>query len=138
MADKQTKPTDPSERAAQRSERKRARRSWRLRQREKNRAAKATSSSGEPQEQAPQRAETKRRMRRGVVVSAKSDKTITVRIDRPQPHRIYKKVVRTSATVRAHDEQNDASEGDTVRVVESRPRSRSKRWRLVEVVERAR
>lgn len=75
--------------------------------------------------------------RQGVVVSDKADKTITVRIDVARRHRKYQKIVRTSSTVHAHDERNDAHIGDTVVVRESRPLSRSKRWRLVEVVERA-
>lgn len=78
------------------------------------------------------------RVLRGIVVSDKSDKTITVRIDVARQHRTYGKIVRTSSKVAAHDERNEASAGDTVRVVESRPLSKSKRWRLVEVVERAR
>jgi small subunit ribosomal protein S17 len=73
----------------------------------------------------------------GTVVSDKADKTITVRVDIVRRHRRYEKVVRQSATVHAHDERNEAAEGDVVRVVESRPLSRTKRWRLVEVVERA-
>jgi small subunit ribosomal protein S17 len=72
-----------------------------------------------------------------VVVSDKADKTITVRIDVARRHRRYKKIVRTSNTLHAHDETNDANLGDTVIVRESRPLSRSKRWRLVQVVERA-
>ena len=72
------------------------------------------------------------------MVSDKADKTITVRIDVTRRHRTYKKIVRSSSTLHAHDERNDANIGDTVRVVESRPLSRSKRWRLVEVLERAR
>jgi small subunit ribosomal protein S17 len=79
-----------------------------------------------------------RKVREGVVVSDKADKTITVRIDVARQHRMYKKVVRTSSTLHAHDEDNAAHVGDTVRVVESRPISRSKRWRLVDVLERAR
>jgi small subunit ribosomal protein S17 len=75
--------------------------------------------------------------RQGVVVSDKADKTITVRIDVARRHRKYQKIVRTSNTLHAHDESNDAHIGDTVVVRESRPLSRSKRWRLVEVVERA-
>jgi small subunit ribosomal protein S17 len=78
------------------------------------------------------------RIRQGVVVSDKADKTITVRIDTARPHRTYGKIVRSSSTLHAHDERNEAGAGDTVRVVESRPLSRSKRWRLVEIVERAR
>ena len=77
-------------------------------------------------------------MRQGIVVSDRADKTITVRIDVASPHRKYKKIVRTSSTLHAHDEHNEANIGDTVRLVESRPLSRTKRWRLVEVLERAR
>ena len=77
-------------------------------------------------------------MRQGLVVSDKADKTITVRVDTARRHRRYEKIVRRSTTLHAHDERNDASAGDTVRVVESRPLSRTKRWRLLEVVERAR
>ena len=72
------------------------------------------------------------------VVSDRADKTITVRIDMIRRHRVYGKVVRESGTLHAHDETNQAGEGDVVRVVESRPLSRSKRWRLVEVLEKAR
>jgi small subunit ribosomal protein S17 len=76
--------------------------------------------------------------RQGIVVSDRADKTITVRIDMARRHRRYEKIVRTSNTVHAHDERNDAHIGDTVIVREARPLSRTKRWRLVEVVERAR
>ena len=61
-----------------------------------------------------------------------------MRVDTARQHRMYKKIVRTSATLHAHDENNDAHTGDMVRVVESRPLSRTKRWRLSEVLERAR
>ncbi|MGB0092250.1 MAG: 30S ribosomal protein S17 [Solirubrobacteraceae bacterium] len=72
-----------------------------------------------------------------MVVSDRADKTITVRIDIARRHRRYDKIVRTSRRLHAHDERNDAHIGDTVIVRESRPLSRSKHWRLVEVVERA-
>jgi small subunit ribosomal protein S17 len=78
------------------------------------------------------------KVRLGKVVSDKADKTITVRIDVARRHRRYQKIVRSSTTLHAHDERNDAHAGDLVRVVESRPMSRTKRWRLVEVLERAR
>ena len=71
------------------------------------------------------------------VISDKADKTITVKIDVARRHRRYQKIVRSSTTLHAHDERNDAHPGDTVLVQECRPMSRSKRWRLVEVVERA-
>jgi small subunit ribosomal protein S17 len=77
------------------------------------------------------------KIRQGVVVSDKADKTITVRIDTARRHRRYNKIVRTSRTLHAHDELNDANIGDTVIVREARPLSRTKRWRLVQVVERA-
>jgi small subunit ribosomal protein S17 len=76
-------------------------------------------------------------VRRGVVVSSKPDKTITVRIDAVRPHPRYGKVVRNTGTLHAHDERNQANEGDVVRIVECRPLSRTKRWRLLEVLERA-
>ena len=76
-------------------------------------------------------------VRLGKVVSDKADKTITVRIDIAKRHRRYRKIVRTTSTLHAHDERNDAHAGDLVRVVECRPMSRTKRWRLVEILERA-
>jgi small subunit ribosomal protein S17 len=75
--------------------------------------------------------------RLGKVISDKADKTITVKIDVARRHRRYQKIVRSSTTLHAHDERNDAHEGDLVRVVEARPTSRLKRWRLVEILERA-
>jgi small subunit ribosomal protein S17 len=75
--------------------------------------------------------------RLGTVVSDKADKTITVRIDVARRHRRYQKIVRSSTTLHAHDEANDANIGDVVRIIESRPLSATKRWRLVEVLERA-
>ncbi|HEY3970094.1 MAG TPA: 30S ribosomal protein S17 [Solirubrobacteraceae bacterium] len=79
-----------------------------------------------------------RKVRQGIVVSDKAEKTITVRIDVARRHRRYEKIVRSSTTVHAHDENNDAHEGDVVRVIESRPLSATKRWKLLEVLERAR
>ena len=98
--------------------------------------AKAPARSTEataPRERAPSVQKT----RQGIVVSDKADKTITVRIDVARRHRRYEKIVRTSSTLHAHDEANDAHIGDTVIVREARPLSRLKRWRLVQVVERA-
>ena len=79
----------------------------------------------------------RRKMRTGVVVSDKMDKTVLIRIDRQVRHRLYDKTVRRSSKLAAHDEENDAHVGDTVRVMETRPLSKSKRWRVVEIVERA-
>jgi len=75
--------------------------------------------------------------RQGLVVSNKGEKTITVRIDIARRHPTYEKVVRRSRTLHAHDERNEAGEGDTVRIIETRPLSKTKRWRLVEVLEKA-
>ena len=66
------------------------------------------------------------------------DKTIVVSVERLARHRLYKRVIRLTTKFKAHDERNEAHVGDTVRVEESRPRSRTKRWRLLEVLERAR
>jgi small subunit ribosomal protein S17 len=73
----------------------------------------------------------------GVVKSDKMDKTIVVEITRRTLHPLYKKYVTRSKSIKAHDEKNEAHQGDTVRVIECRPLSRDKRWRLVEVVEKA-
>ena len=126
------------ERAAERSEKRRKnaeqRRRWRGKQREK----RGSGAPGEGTPVAERRGTGGPRVRQGVVVSDGADKTITVRIDIARQHRTYDKIVRTSSTLHAHDERNEASAGDTVRVVESRPLSRTKRWRLVEILERAR
>ena len=131
------KPRTPEERHADRvaERRKKAvvRRAERARAREKARESGGTPQTTAPREHGPGRQKT----RQGVVVSDKADKTITVRIDIARRHRRYEKIVRTSSTLHAHDERNDAHVGDTVIVRESRPLSRIKRWRLVEVVERA-
>ena len=120
----------PEERLEVRRQKATARR----RRREQERAKKTTKGEGTPPADhgagSPQ-------VRLGKVVSDKADKTITVRIDVAKRHRRYRKIVRSSSTVHAHDERNDANEGDLVRVVECRPMSRTKRWRLVDILERA-
>lgn len=78
-----------------------------------------------------------RKERIGVVVSSKMDKSILVAIERQIMHPIYGKYVKKTTKLMAHDESNDAGEGDTVRIMETRPLSKRKRWRLVEIVERA-
>jgi small subunit ribosomal protein S17 len=99
---------------------------------------KARASAGEPQGTPPrEHAGGKQKTRQGVVVSDRAQKTITVRIDVTHRHPRYSKIVRTSNTLHAHDEQGDAHLGDSVLVRECRPLSRTKRWRLVEVLERA-
>jgi small subunit ribosomal protein S17 len=79
-----------------------------------------------------------RKTRIGVVVSDKMDKTIVVAIERRVQHPVYGKMVRRTRRLKAHDERNEAKQGDTVRIMETRPLSKDKRWRLVEIVERAR
>ena len=79
-----------------------------------------------------------RKVRVGVVVSDSRDKTVTVEVPSSHRHPRYDKIVRTSTKFHAHDEANDAHVGDTVRIMETRPLSKQKRWRVVEVLERAR
>jgi small subunit ribosomal protein S17 len=79
-----------------------------------------------------------RKERVGLVISNGMDKTITVAIQRQIKHPIYGKIIKRTTKLRAHDESNDARQGDTVRIMETRPLSKTKRWRLIEVVERAR
>jgi len=79
----------------------------------------------------------RRKVRQGTVVSTGMDKTIIVRVDRTMRHPLYDKVVKSSSKLHAHDAANDAKMGDVVRVMETRPISKSKRWRLVDIVERA-
>ena len=73
----------------------------------------------------------------GRVVSDKMDKTVTVRLERLVKHPLYGKYIRRSSKVHAHDETNDCKEGDTVRIAETRPQSKTKSWQVIEVVERA-
>ena len=81
---------------------------------------------------------TTRKVRVGIVVSDKMQKTVVVRLERRFAHPRYGKMVTRSTKVKAHDEQNDAKTGDTVRIMETRPLSKDKRWRVVEIVDRAR
>jgi small subunit ribosomal protein S17 len=79
-----------------------------------------------------------RKTRIGLVVSDKMQKTVVVAIERRVPHPTYGKMVTRTKRVKAHDEENSAKTGDTVRIVETRPLSKDKRWRVVEIVDRAR
>ena len=79
-----------------------------------------------------------RKVRVGLVVSDKMQKTVVVAIERRVPHPVYGKMVTRTKRVKAHDEENAAKAGDTVRIMETRPLSKDKRWRVVEIVERAR
>ena len=79
-----------------------------------------------------------RKSRTGLVVSDKMDKTVVVAIERRVPHPVYGKMVTRTKRLKAHDEENSAKVGDTVRIVETRPLSKDKRWRVVEIMNRAR
>jgi small subunit ribosomal protein S17 len=125
----------PEERQAEREQRRRAKAVARGRHRQSRRAKKGEPRAGTP---VAERRPNPAKVRQGIVVSDRADKTITVRIDFARRHPAYEKIVRRSRTLHAHDETNEAGQGDVVRVVETRPISRSKRWRLLEVVEKAR
>jgi small subunit ribosomal protein S17 len=123
----------PEERATARAEaRKQAgtkRSSYRTKRRTKHEAGTGTPPA--------ERESAGRKTRQGRVVSSKPDKTITVAIEVARRHPQYEKIVRRSRTLHAHDAQNEAGEGDLVRIIETRPMSRTKRWRLVEILEKA-
>ena len=122
------------ERHAERVAVRKAKAVARKRRRDQEKAKKTEKREGTP---AKEHVAGNPQVRRGTVVSAQPDKTITVRIDSARRHRKYEKIVRSSTTLHAHDETNDANEGDVVTIVECRPLSRLKRWKLVEVLERA-
>ena len=96
---------------------------------------RATERKPISREEKPEHERGRRQERRGVVVSDAMDKTIVVKVDSVRSHAKYKKVIRRSIKFHAHDEQNQAHIGDIVRIVETRPLSKTKRWRLAEVVE---
>jgi small subunit ribosomal protein S17 len=125
----------PEERATERAEEHRASGERRRRYRAVRRRKRGEPGTGTPpatREPGP------KKVRQGTVVSAGGDKTITVEIAVVRRHPTYEKVVRRTSRLHAHDEANQAQEGDVVRVVESRPLSRTKRWRLLEILEKAR
>jgi small subunit ribosomal protein S17 len=128
-------PRSAEERATARAEKHRAsaerRRRYRA-ARKRKRGEPGTGTPPAPREPGP------KKVRQGIVVSAGGDKTITVEIAVVRRHRTYEKVVRRTSRLHAHDEANQAQAGDVVRVVESRPLSRTKRWRLLEILEKAR
>ncbi len=124
----------PEERAAGRKDR-RARKAAERRKERAGTKADKKGGAGTPRAEHESNAA---KVRQGIVVSNKGDKSITVRIDIARRHPTYEKIVRRSRTLHAHDERNEAGEGDVVRVVETRPLSKTKRWRLVDVVEKAR
>jgi small subunit ribosomal protein S17 len=123
----------PEERAAARREARKKAAAKRSSYRTKHRA-KSDAGTGTPP---AERRSAGRKTRQGRVVSSKPDKTITVAIEVARRHPQYEKIVRRSRTLHAHDARNEAGEGDLVKVVETRPLSRTKRWRLVEILEKA-
>jgi small subunit ribosomal protein S17 len=133
-------PMSAEERQAERDAQRRAKAAARRRERERERAKRRQRAAAGEVSLTPARAHGlgRQKTRQGVVVSDRAAKTITVRIDVARRHRRYAKIVRTSTTLHAHDERSEAKIGDTVLVRESRPLSRTQRWRLVSVLERAR
>jgi small subunit ribosomal protein S17 len=127
-------PSDPEERKTERAKARERKATLRRKQRAAAKAAHAAGTGTAPAEREANAA----KVRQGIVVSSKGDKSITVRIDIARRHRTYEKIVRSSTKLHAHDERNEAGEGDVVRVIETRPLSKTKRWRLVDVVEKAR
>jgi small subunit ribosomal protein S17 len=125
----------PEERAAQRSEHRKGKAAERRKERAAAKGGRTGTGTGTPP---AERDSNAAKVRQGIVVSNKGDKSITVRIDIARRHPTYEKIVRRSRTLHAHDERNEAGEGDVVRVIETRPLSKTKRWRLVDVVEKAR
>ncbi len=123
----------PEERASKRAQE----RKLKAASRRKERAAAKTDKTAGTGTPVAEKDAVAAKTRQGIVVSNKGEKSITVRIDIARRHPTYEKVVRRSRTLHAHDEQNEAGEGDTVRIVETRPLSKTKRWRLVEVLEKA-
>jgi len=90
-----------------------------------------------PEPPAEGKARLRRKIRTGVVVSDQNDKTVTVLVERQFAHRLYTKQVRKTKKYRAHDETNQYQTGDVVRIVETRPLSKTKRWRVIELLERS-
>lgn len=124
----------PEERAAKRAEHRAHKAAERRKERAAEKAKRDGSGTGTP---VADRDANAAKVRQGIVVSNKGDKSITVRIDIARRHPTYEKIVRRSRTLHAHDERNEAGEGDVVQVVETRPLSKTKRWRLVGVLEKA-
>jgi small subunit ribosomal protein S17 len=125
---------NPDERAAKRSEHRAHKAAERRKERAAEKAKRDGSGIGTP---VAERDANAAKVRQGIVVSNKGDKSITVRIDIARRHPTYEKIVRRSRTLHAHDERNEAGEGDVVQVVETRPLSKTKRWRLVGILEKA-
>jgi small subunit ribosomal protein S17 len=126
----------PEQRQADREAARAKKAAVRRKRREEIKAARKGDGVGTPRAEKTRTGKPKERQ--GKVVSDKTDKTITVQIDTARRHPVYEKIVRQSHKIHAHDERNEAHEGDVVRVIETRKLSKTKHWRLVEVVEKAR
>ena len=139
-AEAAAEPEAPAEPQAQSQPKKKSKRLPRALRPQKTRPKRATATgerkpiSREPK---PEHDRGRRQERRGIVVSDAMDKTIVVKVDTIRAHPRYKKVIRRSTKFHAHDEQNSAHVGDVVRIVETRPLSKTKNWRLAEIVEAA-
>jgi small subunit ribosomal protein S17 len=131
----------PQKTPEEREEERKQAREAKARARRKRRAdakAEAKPGSGEGTPPAEKTRTGKPKERQGLVTSNKGDKTITVQIDSARRHPVYEKIVRQRHKIHVHDERNEAGEGDVVRVIETRKLSKTKHWRLVEIVEKAR
>jgi small subunit ribosomal protein S17 len=131
----------PQKTPEEREEERKKAREAKARARRKRRAdakAEAKPGTGEGTPRAEKTRTGKPKERQGLVTSNKGDKTITVQIDSARRHPVYEKIVRQRHKIHVHDERNEAGEGDVVRVIETRKLSKTKHWRLVEIVEKAR
>jgi small subunit ribosomal protein S17 len=139
VADAEVAEEAPAEAAAVSEPKRKKKRLPRSERPKKTRPRRVPSSERKPivRLPKPEHERGRRQERQGTVVSANADKTIVVRVDVVKVHPRYKKVVKRSTRLHAHDEENQAKLGDVVRVVETRPLSRMKRWRLQEIVEAA-
>ena len=129
-------PAPPAQQSGPKPKRKRVPRALRP-PRTKTKVAKPETRKPIVRLEKPEHDRGRRQERQGKVVSSAMDKTIVVKVDTLKAHPKYKKVVRRSNTFHAHDEANQANVGDIVRIVETRPLSKTKRWRLAEIVEAA-
>ena len=122
-----------SDREAQRKAKAASRRRYRQGRGKVRKAAMETGDGTPKAERVPGNP----KVRQGIVVSSKGEKTITVKVESARRHPAYEKVIRSSKMFHAHDERNEAGPGDTVRLIETRPMSKTKHWRLIEILERA-
>ena len=96
-----------------------------------------TATQTRPETETAESARGQRKVRLGTVIADKMDKTVIVQVGSSKAHRLYRKTIRQRSRFKAHDEKNECGVGDLVRIVETRPVSKEKRWRVVEIVEKA-